>query len=104
MPVVLVPGGHIRPLLGTIAGQEVPNLHDRWQALRWHVEHTHELYGSVRGLRTVRKHVAEYLRGFGLGSEVAAFNALQEAPLQLQFLDDLGRQALDADQGGRKVA
>ena len=91
-------------LLGTIAGRDVPDLHDRWQALRWHVEHTHELYGPARGLRTVRKHVAEYLRGFGLGGDVAAFNALQDATHQLQFLDDLGSQALSADQGGRKVA
>jgi len=87
-------------LLGQIAGEiEEPDTAEKLTTMIEHVRAGHAFYGPA-GVRIMRKHVRWYLEKLvALGSEaqrhswIRSFNALDEAPAQLEYLHSLGVRA-----------
>jgi tRNA-dihydrouridine synthase B len=64
--------------------------------LRQHVTALHEFYGDHMGTRIARKHVGWYLQGSADGAVLHnAFNQLQSAARQLEFLQELDPGSAD---------
>ncbi|WP_460960097.1 tRNA dihydrouridine synthase DusB [Parasphingorhabdus pacifica] len=85
-----------RDLQAAFAGREIPegpNLGEVARVLRRHGELLAEHMGEERGLRDLRKHMAQYLRGFPVGSDLRHRFGLVSG---LAELDDLLAQ-LDPD-------
>ncbi|WP_397545392.1 tRNA dihydrouridine synthase DusB [Saccharopolyspora gloriosae] len=78
-----------RDLQAAFAGQEVPagpNLGEVRRVLRRHGELLSEHMGEEKGVRDLRKHMAQYLRGFPIGSDLRQRFGLVST---LAELDDL---------------
>ncbi|KAA2261028.1 tRNA dihydrouridine synthase DusB [Solihabitans fulvus] len=93
-----------RDLQAAFAGQPVPDgpsLGEVAVVLRQHAELLTEHYGEDKGVRDLRKHMAWYLRGFPVGSELrqrfAMVSTLTELDDLLGGLDHTAEFPADAD-------
>lgn len=79
------------------ATRREPSFLEKWAVIAGHVSAMHEFYGEGRGLRVARKHVQWYLaRMLDDPLPVRAFNALADAPAQLEWLAAMGTRAAAA--------
>jgi tRNA-dihydrouridine synthase B len=83
-------------LLGQLAGvTDELSLHEKFSTILQHLKSGHEFYGAT-GVRIMRKHVMWYLEKLdelGSGDQrrgiIRSFNSLNEAPAQLDFIENL---------------
>lgn len=81
----------------SLAGEDAqaPTLSEQIAIIGRHLQELHALYGAVMGPRIARKHMAWFLGAYigtdnaEFGVWKARFNALESAPRQFDYLDDL---------------
>lgn len=84
-------------LAAALQGQQIPkdpNLDGVLQIMVRHAELLSDLYGEYKGCRDFRKHVAWYLKGFRVGSEIRAKLGMVSTLVELNQLISL----IDSDQ------